>query len=257
MLKRLIGTRRIRYRGNDYYLMDEIFAAHYFPYCVSEMTEYQEGKSFLVVINGTAAHGASNNGNDNVRISSFCASSADGDIQKSEHKSFSVVGSFYKNDQLIQVPYVFPQIVSVMADLVLISHDDFQSSHDYYFGDMNRHSYEFKKVFLDYMRVELLAQDYLWNLAAISIMDKKITDYEEAQGNEYIKKYFVTKWGEGEEMTNALRVPLYEWDEIPLAFEIRHKDNTLLTSLAKPEWEDVPYTPIYFKRHGFPNLSSS
>lgn len=228
MLSKIEGARRIKYKGDELYIMVKSRARIALPY-IYAIEDY--GDDIIVVINGGV------NGAD----FSVCASSdmLDDSIEimaaYDEPSDSSDMQREWKPYNISPVHAALSSMAVTYSGLTEDDHLKFKKNEEKSAG----------ANLLDFMKVATAAYQNLQVRAAINIFYNGLSDYAEAENDVYKETKIFSEWGTGEEGAAAPDGQPAQREERPLYLGFHQKDLIyLFQAIENPAWHDVPYIQL-------------
>lgn len=234
-LPKLDGARRIRYKGDEMYLMPHKQALRMFS---DTLISGEEPNDSLVIICG-----------GNGYKYDICATS-DGLTEP----DFTMKALFSENEGLpyerkICRPYHFPSLFVVMADMVLNKNEITEDDNIKYFKNVENTT---KNIF-EFIFVSAAINDYLHLLALLSILKKGISEYAEAINDVYYETRRFANWGTGEENSSILSKQfMYNEPQPNMIIIICNRSFIINKAIKSPYWQEIPYIKLIAENRDFP-----
>lgn len=263
MIQKIENARRIRYKGEEMYVMVKNNANLFFSKLNFIKEDYPDDA--LIIINGVAE------------------SKHDIIASSDELNNIMLMASFDYNElipdtQVEWMPYKFSPLLVTFADMVYIFSDLVEDDYNKFLVNAEKFSTDFFSNFIEYVYVSMSVQNYLLMHIAVNILNDGLSDYSEAFGDNYYETTVFSEWGLGEEnilcpceqhnLCNEITKPCQflskcagdyfgKQDEIrdilPSRLKYSHKNfKQIMYAIKSPKWRGVPYIKLITEKGKFP-----
>jgi len=228
MLPKIPGARRIRYKGEELYIMLKGNAQRVFSK-VYGLEDYTDDTIVFIVGADENKHGV-------------CASSDrydDDDVTIMASYDDFKAGS---NTQRTWEPYWFSPLHFGMACMAVIFSGITEDDH---LKAARKPGISIEAQLLDFIWAAPVAYQQLEVRAAINIYNNGLSDYAEAHDDTYGETRSFREWGTGEEGPGVLNGESITSHPKPSCLGFMQKNIVhLLQAIENPDWKDVPYIKL-------------
>ena len=230
MLPKLNRVRRIKYKGDELYVMLKRHAPIVLPHVnVFGIEDYEDDT--IVIINAEIG----------LRYG-VCASSDIFDDGRIRIAAAFDVETNSADTQKEWKPYNFSPLHAAMSSLAVTYSGLTEDDHLKVKKNKNK---SFDDNFMDYINISAAANEQLEIRAAINIFYNGLSDYAEAENDLYKETQFFSDWGTGEESSAVLNGQPVYYEKRPSYLGFFQKDIVrLFQAIKNPDWHDVPYIKL-------------